>query len=72
MVMVEPVSDVAKSALEGMKTAPSCIALVLLAGGALVATYFAMQAERARQHEETMALYAQCYDAKARGGPPNE
>lgn len=73
--MVEPLSEVAKSGIDALKTSPSCLVAMLFGLGIGVLTFFAMQSERDRQHEEQMALYSKCFDhidLKPRSGPPND
>lgn len=52
--------EVAKTAIEGMKTSPSCIAIVVLAGGIAYMTFLAMKDQRALQHEELMLALRAC------------
>lgn len=59
-MILEPVVDVAKSALDGLKSQPALLALVLLAGGVFTATYFAVQNEQSRNHEKFIKVLERC------------
>lgn len=55
-----PMTEVAKSAIEGLKTSPSCIAIVILAGGIAYMTFLAMKDQRQLQHEELELALRAC------------
>lgn len=52
--------DVAKSAVDGLKGNPSCLAAIALAGIFAYLTYLSLSAERAEMHQRQMMLIQHC------------
>lgn len=61
MSFPEEAGKVATSAIDGLKTNPSCLAAILLAAMMAAFTYFALQADAQRTHERAMAMLERCY-----------
>jgi hypothetical protein len=64
----EEAGRVATSAIEGLKTNPSCLAAILLAALFALLTFFALQGEERRAHDRMMEiskLLHACYPASA-------
>ena len=70
MTIPEQASGVAKSAIEGLKTSPSCLAAILLAALFAILVYISAQreAERAQARLEVFTrLLDQCMEARDLG-----
>ena len=54
------IADIAKSAVDGLKGNPSCLAAIALAGIFAYLTYLSLTGERAEMHERQMKLIDRC------------
>jgi hypothetical protein len=63
----EEAGNVARTAIEGFKGQPSCLAAIILAGIFAVLTFYAFQRDADRRTKTTDLLLERCYPADRAG-----
>lgn len=66
--MVEPISDLGKSAIDGLKSQPAFMALVVFNVVVLAGMFWLLQAQAERKHKEFNAMLERCHFQQY-GGP---
>lgn len=63
------IADVAKTAVEGFKNNPACLAAILLAGAFGVLTFYGLQRDADRRSKTVDLLMERCFPSADSEGP---